>query len=131
MTSEAVYSTLAEIQAFSFLYRAYIHNLYMKTTQQDGTNISFALKNATAYIYAWTASINLHAIICNDNVNGAPRRKNVAGKIHLELLSASPQDDSAGAPVVSCYLNSHVGQMIRSATKQHKHTPGEKKKTEA
>ena len=98
----------------------------MKTTEQDGTNISFALKNATAYIYAWTASINLHAIICNDNVNGAPRRKNVTGKIHLELLSASPQDDSAGAPVVSRYINSQIGQMVRSAPKQHKQAPGEK-----
>lgn len=75
---------------------------------------------------AWTASINLHAVICNDNIDGASGGNNVAGEIHSELLDALPQDDSAGAPVVGLYLNSHVGQMVRSAPEQHKHAPGAK-----
>lgn len=73
----------------------------------------------------WTASINLKCIIiCDDNVDGASGRNNVVGKTPFELLDASPKDDPAGAPVVGRYLNSHVGQMVRSAPEQRKHTPG-------
>jgi hypothetical protein len=63
-------------------------------------------------------------IICDDNVDGASGRNNVVGKTPFELLDASPKDDPAGAPVVGRYLNSHVGQMVRSAPEQRKHTPG-------
>jgi len=66
----------------------------------------------------------LHAIIRDDNFDGQSGHHNVAGKAPFELLDASPQDDPAGAPVVGRYLNSHVGQVVRSAPEQHKHAPG-------
>ena len=51
-------------------------------------------------------------MIRNDDIDRVLRRDNITRKIQLEPLDAVGHDDSAGAPVICCYLNTHVGQMV-------------------
>lgn len=100
----------------------------LKHMQQPSINIWMTIDyyySTTTNGLPWTASsLNLHTIIRDDNIDGLSGRDNVVGKAHFELLDAAPQDDPAGAPVVGRDLNSHVGQVVRSAPEQHKHAPG-------
>lgn len=67
-------------------------------------------------------------MIYDDEIVKSIWQNNVTCEIHLETLNASPQDNSAGAPVIGRYVNSHVCQMVRSTPGQYKYTPRKKKK---
>ena len=63
-------------------------------------------------------------MIHNDDIHRIRRQDNIARETRWsELLDTLGHDDSAGAPVVCAYINTHVVQMVRSAQEQCKHTP--------
>ncbi|TVU47050.1 hypothetical protein EJB05_06628, partial [Eragrostis curvula] len=77
---------------------------------EKAVNVARAMDHVYKRDDAYTTSFSLKDIITSIVV----QHDNVACESHLEPLNALPQDNSAGAPVVGSYVNTHICQMYLS-----------------